>query len=288
MTRLRQKMLEELQRRNYAKSTIRHYIRTVADFAQHFGKSPDKLKPDHLRSYQAYLLRDRKLAVESVVARVAALRFFFIRTLKRPEYREELPYPKRSRKHPNVLSQEEVAKIINAARTLPQRALLMMLYGTGLRRAEIAMLKVSNIDSARMSIHVEFAKGGHQRFVPLSPVLLDTLREYWHHKRPKEYLFPSSEGRKGKMAPISDKTVYHTCVTAARRAGIKKKVTPHVLRHSFATHALENGTDIRKIQEVLGHGDLRTTARYLHISQKHLQSIVNPLDSLPLSPVDKS
>jgi len=288
VTRLRQKMLEELQRRNYAKSTIRIYLRVVADFARHFGKSPDKLNPDHLRSYQAYLLANRKLAVQSVVASVAALRFFFIRTLKRPEFREDLPYPKRHRKYPIILSPEEMTRLINAARTLTHRALLMVLYGTGLRREEASLLKVANIDSSRMTIHVEFGKGGIPRFVPLSPVLLETLREYWRWKKPKGYLFPSTDGRKGKERPISDKTVYHACVTAAHRAGIKKRVTPHLIRHSFATHLLDNGTDIRKIQEILGHGDLATTARYLHISQKHLQSIVNPLDSLPLSLVDKS
>lgn len=281
-------MLEELQRRNYAKSTIRHYLRVVADFARYFGKSPDKLNPDHLRSYQAYLLRDRKLAVESVVASVAAWRFFFVRTLRRPEFREDLPYPKRHRRNPTILSQDEVAKIINAARALMQRALLMVLYGTGLRRAEIAVLKVNNIDSSRMTIHVEFAKGGNERFVPLSPILLETLRQYWRWKKPRGYLFPGMDSRNGKDVPISDKTVYYACVTAGRRAGIKKKVTPHLLRHTFATHMLENGTDIRRIQEILGHGNLRTTARYLHVSQRHLQSIVNPLDSLPLSPVDKS
>lgn len=288
MTRLRQMMLEELQRRNYSRNTIRAYLSTVADFAKHFRRSPDKLGPDHLRSYHAYLLRDRKLAVESVVGRVAALRFFFIRTLKRPEFRDDLPYPKRHRKHPIVLSPEEVAKLINAARSLMHRALLMVLYGTGLRREEASLLRVDNIDSSRMTIHVQFGKGGKQRFVPLSPVLLETLREYWRWKKPKGYLFPSTDGRKGKERPISDKTVYHACVAAARRAGIKKRVTPHLIRHSFATHLLDNGTDIRKIQEILGHGDLATTARYLHISQKHLQDVVNPLDSLPLSPVDKS
>lgn len=287
VTRLRQKMLEELQRRNYSPNTIRAYLSTVADFARHFRKSPDKLGPDHLRSYHAYLLRDRKLAVESVVGRVAALRFFFIRTLKRPEFRDDLPYPKRHRKHPIILSPDEVAKVINAARSLTHRALLMVLYGTGLRREEVSLLRVANIDSSRMTIHVEFGKGGNPRFVPLSPVLLDTLREYWRWKKPKGFLFPGTESRNGKIVPISDKTVYYACVTAARRAGITKKVTPHLLRHTFATHMLENGTDIRRIQEILGHRDLATTARYLHISQKHMQNIVNPLDSLPLSPVDK-
>jgi integrase/recombinase XerD len=288
MTRLRQMMLEELQRRNFSPNTIRASLRTVADFAKYFGKSPDRLGPDHIRSYHAYLLRDRKLAVETVVARVAALRFFYIRTLKRPEFREDLPYPKRHRKHPTVLSKDEVAKVINCARTLKQRTLLMVLYGTGLRRMETAMLKVSNIDSSRMMIHVEFAKGGNQRYVPLSPVLLETLRTYWRWKKPQDYLFPGTRSRNGKHVPISDKTVYHACITAAHRAGIRKKVTPHLLRHSFATHMYDDGTDLRRIQEILGHGDLRTTARYLHVSQKRLENVVNPLDSLPLSPVDKT
>jgi integrase/recombinase XerD len=288
VTQLRQKMLEELQRRNYSKTTIRHYLYVVADFAKYFGKSPDELGPDHLRTYQAYLLNDRKLSIGTAVAYVAALRFFFIRTLKRQGFKEDLPYPKHRRRKPIVLSQDEVAKLINAAGNLMQRALLMILYGTGMRRTEISMLKVSNIDSSRMMIHVEFAKGGITRDIPLSSVLLETLREYWRWKKPKDYLFPGADCRRGKDLPISDKTVYYACVTAARRAAITKRVTPHLLRHSFATHLLEGGTDLRTIQMLLGHGDLETTAKYLHLSQRHLQAVVNPLDSLTLCSVEET
>jgi integrase len=189
-------MLEELQRRNYSEGTTRAYLQAVQQFAVHFGRSPDKLGPDDLRSHQAYLLVERKLAVASVVARVAALRFFFVRTLKRREFREELPYPKSYRRLPTVLSLEEVARLIDAAGNLMQRALLMTLYGTGMRRTEVSMLKVRDIDSRRMMIRVERGKGGASRDLPLSPALLETLREYWRWKKPRIYLFPSRIGQR--------------------------------------------------------------------------------------------
>ena len=160
MTQLRRMMLEELQRRNYSAETVRQYLRAVAQFAKHFGKRPDQLGPDELRSYQAYLLRERKLAVGSVVAQVAALRFFYVRTLKRHPFREDLPYPKDRRRLPTVLSLEEVTRLINAAGNLLQRALLMILYGTGMRRTEVSLLKVIDIDSQRMMVRVERGKGG--------------------------------------------------------------------------------------------------------------------------------
>ncbi len=231
MTQLRRMMLEELQRRNYSDRTIRYYLQAVALFAKHFGKRPDKLGPDELRTYQAYLLRERKLAVGTVVARVAALRFFYVRTLKWHAFREDLPYPKDHRRLPTVLSLEEVTRLINAAGNLLQRALLMTLYGTGMRRAEVSLLKVSDIDSQRMMIRVERGKGGAGRDIPLSPALLETLREYWSWKRPRTYLFASSESKRGKEQPISDKTVWYACKEAARHAGLTKQVTPHTLRH---------------------------------------------------------
>jgi site-specific recombinase XerD len=278
-------MLEELQRRNYSESTIRGYLRAVQQFAKHFGKSPDQLGPDELRTYQAYLLKERKLAVGTVVARVAALRFFLVRTLKRHEFREDLPYPKDHRRLPTVLSLEEVSRLINAAGNLMQRAILMVLYGTGMRRTEVSLLKVSDIDSQRMMIRVERGKGGAGRDLPLSPALLETLREYWRWKKPRTYLFPSGDRKRGQNKPISDKTVWYACREAARHAGITKHVTPHTLRHSWATHLLEAGTDLRTIQILLGHGDLETTAKYLHLSQKHLHALVNPLEGLNLTSV---
>jgi len=246
MTRLRRMMLEELQRRNYSDRTIRYYLQAVALFAKHFGKRPDQLGPDELRTYQAYLLRERKLAVGTVVARVAALRFFYVRTLKRHEFREYLPYPKDHRRLPTVLSLEEVTRLIDAAGNLLRRALLMTLYGTGMRRTEVSLLKVTDVDSQRMMIRVERGKGGAGRDIPLSPALLETLREYWRWKKPRTYLFPSSDRKRGKEQPISDKTVWYACTEAARHAGLTKRVTPHTLRHyvTFLTMSC-NGEPLR-------------------------------------------
>ena len=287
MTNLRRKMLEELERRNYSAETTRRYLRFVERFAQHFGKSPDKLGPDHLRTYQAYLLKVRKLDPGSVENHVAALRFLFIRTLGRHEFRRFLPYPKVRRKLPKILSREEVARLIDASSGLFERTLLMVLYGTGMRRAEVARLKIADIDSQRMVLHVVNGKGGKDRDLPLSLKLLETLRAYWRWLKPQTYLFPSRMHRDCEQ-PITDKIVWRTCTEAARRAGIRKKVTPHLVRHSWATHLLEAGTDLRTIQLLLGHEDLEVTARYLHLSEQHLHQVANPIEELKLSDVDQS
>jgi integrase/recombinase XerD len=282
-------MLEELQRRNYSDRTAHSYVRTMAEFAKHFGKPPDQLTPDDLRSYQAYLLAERKLSVGTVIGRVAALRFFFfVRTLRRHDFRQELPYPKKSRRLPTVLSLEEVARLIDAAGNLQQRAMLMILYGTGMRRAEVSQLQVSAIDSQRMTIRVVKGKGGHDRDLPLSPALLETLREYWRWKKPRIYLFPGSAAKGGEEKPVTDKTVWYACTQAARQAGLRKRVTPHTLRHSWATHLLEGGTDLRTIQMLLGHQDLETTAKYLHLSRQHMHAVANPLDQLTISPAKET
>ena len=208
MTRLRRMMLEELQRRNYSAITTRNYLRVVADFAKYFGKSPDKLGLNELRTYQAYLLRERKLTPGTVVNQVAALRFFFVKTLKRHQFRDFLPYPQDRRRLPTVLSREEVSRLINAAGTLFRRTLLMTLYGTGMRRAELARLKVRDIDSQRMIIRVVAGKRSKDRDLPLSPALLETLREYWRWRKPKLYLFPTRTLGRSFDQPISDKTVW--------------------------------------------------------------------------------
>ena len=281
-------MLEELQRRNYSESTTRYYLQAVAAFAKHYGKPPDRLGPDEIRSYQAYLLQERKLAVGTVIARVAAWRFFFVRTLQRREFREDLPYPQKPRRLPTVLRLDEVAGLINAAANLMPRALLMILYGTGMRRLEVSLLQVGDVDSRRMLIRVQRGKGGNSRDIPLSPVLLETLREYWRWKKPRTYLFPSSDGHRGQDKPIWDKTVWYACPEAARQAGITKRVTPHALRHSWATHWLETGTDLRTIQILLGQGNLETSAKCLHLSRRHLQAVTNPLDHLEISRVQST
>jgi integrase/recombinase XerD len=286
VTQLRKRMLEELQRRNYSQSTIEAYLHGVEDFARHFGKSPDLLNQEHIRQYQLYLLNDRKLATNTIIARIAALRFFFVKTLRRPYQREDLPSPKRPKRLPTVLSQEEVARLIGAAANLFHYTVLMTLYATGLRRAELCRLCVSDIDSPRMVIHVRKGKGNRDRDVPLTPKLLETLRAYWRWRKPKDYLFPN-RSRSNDGRPMSTKAVYFIVRQAAKRAGIEKRVSPHTLRHSWATHLLENGADLRTIQMLLGHADLEHTTVYLHMSQRHLQAVTNPVEGIAvLSPAD--
>src|SRR5262245_4362655 len=282
MTNLRKRMLEELQRRNYSSKTIRAYLFAVKDVATYFGKRPDLLRQEDLRQYQLHLLNDRKLTVDTIVGRIAALRFFFVKVLRR-RYRDiDLVYPKRPERLPLILSEEEVARLIESASTSYHRVILMTLYGTGLRREELCRLKVTDVDSQRMVIHVRQGKGNKDRDITLSPRLLDVLRAYWKWRKPKTSLFPSPY-RSRTERPIDSKTVWYAVHEAARRAGIKKKVSPHLLRHSWATHLLERGTDLKTIQMQLGHFDLEATTIYLHLSQRHLQAVNNPIEALPIS-----
>ena len=284
MTHLRKVMLEELERRNYAQTTTHLYIRTIEDFARYFKRAPDQLGPEHIREYQAYLFRERKLAARTVAQRLAALRFFFIQTMKKPWSVAETPYPKKERKLPTILSQEEVARLIHSAHTPFHRIVLITLYATGARRAELARLKISDIDSQRMVIHIQGGKGRQDRDVMLSPKLLEALREYWRglKRKPSQWLFPGGCSHTANR-PITPKAVYHACRHAALRAGLQEKnIHPHMLRHCFATHLLEAGADLRTIQLLLGHHDLKETTLYLHLSQPHLHAIASPLDSLQL------
>jgi integrase/recombinase XerD len=282
VTQLRKMMLEELQRRNYSQQTTRSYIRTVEDFARHFHCSPDRLGPRHIREYQAELFEKRKLSAASVAVRLAALRFFYTKTLRRAWSVGDTPYPKKDHRLPEILSQEEVAQLIQATSTSFHRTLLMTLYATGVRRAELTHLKVSDIDSKRMVMHVQGGKGRKDRDVMLSPKLLEVLREHWRglQRKPSVWLFPGNRWHTGDT-PITTKVVWSACQEAARRAGLQKDVHPHTLRHCFATHLLEAGADLRTIQILLGHNDLKETARYLHLSQRHLHAATSPLDSLP-------
>ena len=283
MTQLRKMMLEELERRNYAQSTTRAYLRTIEDLARYFKRPPDQLGPEHIREYQAYLFRERKLSPNTVNQRTGALRFFFIVVLKKPWSIAETPYPRRNFRLPKVLSQEQVANLIDSATTPFYRAILMTLYATGLRRAELAGLKVSDVDSERMVIHVRGGKGRKDRDVMLSPVLLDTLRQYWRslRRRPNIWLFPGNRWHTGER-PITTKVVWKACREAAERAGLGPDVHPHTLRHCFATHLLEAGADLRTIQILLGHRDLEETTIYLHLSNLHLNATASPLDRLSL------
>jgi integrase/recombinase XerD len=290
VTHLRKMMLEELQRRNLSQLTAECYLRAVEDFALYFNRRPDQLGPEQIRQYQAHLFTDRKLDANTVCQHLSALRFFFIKTLKRRWTVEETPYPKRPIRLPDVLSPEEVEQLINSADSPMHRMWLLTLYATGMRREEMVQLKVSEIDSARMLIHIHQGKGSQDRDVMLSPKLLEELREYWRRMdpKPKTYLFPGGGRAHNKDIPMSAKSVWHAVKNAAQRAGLKKRVHPHTIRHCFATHLLESGADLRTIQLLLGHADLKTTSRYLHMSERHLKATASPLDSLTVSPASKS
>jgi len=253
-----------------------------------FKRRPDQLGPEHIREYQAQLFSKRKLAPNTVTQRLAALRFFFVKTLNKPWSANETPYPKKVVRLPAILSQEEVARLIDAAYTPFHRVVLMTLYATGVRRAELAHLKVTDIDSQRMVIHVQGGKGRKDRDVMLSPKLLEALREHWRslRRKPAEWLFPGNRWHTATH-PINTKVAWQACQAAAQRAGIQKEVHPHTLRHCFATHLLEAGADLRTIQILLGHRDLEETTIYLHLSQRHLNATASPLDSLPLSAAPK-
>ena len=284
MTHLRQIMLEELERRNYAPGTIRCYIRTVEHYARHFHRSPDQLGPEHIRQYQALMFRKWKLAPNTVSQRLAALRFFYIQVLKQGWSVAETPYPKKVLHLPQVLSQQEVARLIESALNPFHRILLMTLYATGGRRAEVAHLTLNDIDSRRMVIHIRGGKGRKDRDVMLSPALLEALRAYWRglDRKPSHWLFPGGF-RRTFDRPIDTKVLWWACVLAAKRAGLADKhVHPHTLRHCFATHLLEAGADLRTIQMLLGHRDLEETTIYLHLSQRHLNATASPLDALAL------
>jgi integrase/recombinase XerD len=285
MTRLRKMMLDELERRNYSQTTRSAYLLGVEQFANHFDRSPDQLGLDDIRDYQAELFRVRKLKPATVAVRLAALRFLFVSVLKRPWTVADTPYPKRPDTLPTVLSQDEVARLIDSALNPLDRAVLMTLYATGLRRAELTRLKVADIDSERMVIHVLGGKGRRDREVMLSPKLLEELRQYWRglEHKPRTWLFPGGVRHERIEQPMSDKVVWLACTRAAKRAGIDKPVHPHTLRHSFATHLLEAGVDLRTIQLLMGHSDLKATTVYLHLSHRHLQATASPLDSLPLA-----
>src|SRR5260370_18512831 len=280
-------MLEELQRRNYSQTTVKGDLKIVESFAKHFDRAPDQLGPEQIRAYRVYLFSERKLNARTVGYHTAALRFFFCKTLKRAYPIEEVPYPKAPRRLPTILTQDEAVRLIDAASNLFHRAMLMTVYSTGMRRAEMCQLKVEDIDSERMLIHIRQGKGRRDRDVPLSPKLLETFRQYCMCMKPKTYLFPGTVNGSRADKPITPKMLWEACREAAQRAGITKPVRPHLLRHSFATHLLEGGADLPTVQALLGHADLKLTSIYLHLSERHLRSAGTPLDNMELSRPDQ-
>src|SRR5258708_3063581 len=257
----------------------------VGDFRGCFRGAPEEVGPEEIRKYQAMLVTKLKYSPNTVILRLASLRFFYIHVLKRGWSIAETPYPKKVRHLPQVLSQEEVARLIDAADTPFHRILLMTLYATGPPPPEPAHLKVRDTDSQGMVVQIREGKGGKDRDVMLSPKLLDALRIYWRglRRKPKEWLFPGNRWHTANY-PVTTKVLWTACRIAAERAGLDNRhIHPHTLRHCFATHLLEAGADLRTIQILLGHRDLEVTTVYLHLSQRHLSATASPLDALTFS-----
>ena len=280
MTPLRRRMTDDLTLHNYAPNTARRYIKWVADFAQYFHTSPERLGPEHVRSFLLHLIQERKVSRNIHKEARLALQFLYRIPLGREEVVEKVAHPRAPKTLPVVLSQDEMARFLDALENPKHRAVLMTAYAGGLRLSEVARLRVEDIDSARMVIHVRQGKAHKDRDVMLSPRLLAVLREYWKLQRPRPYLFP---GRVPDR-PVSPRTVQMVCRRALEASGISKHVHVHTLRHSFATHLLESGTDLRTIQVLLGHHSFSTTARYLHITTAALKSTRSPFDGLETSP----
>ncbi len=278
MTSLRQRMTEDMQVRNLALNTQTSYVQQVSLFARHFGKSPEQLGPEDIRAYQVYLTNEKKLEPGSVLIAVSALRFLYKVSLKKDwRFEDIIPAPKKPQKLPVVLSPEEVVHFLGCVGSTKHRAILTTCYAAGLRISEAIHLKPAHIDSQRMVIRVEQGKGRKDRYVMLSPKLLETLRSYYRAVRPKGWLFEGDVSGQ----PINRSSVELACKKARRLSGICKPITPHSLRHGFAVHLLESGTDVRTIQLLLGHRSLATTARYLRIATSKVCSTSSPLDLLP-------
>jgi len=276
MTPLRKRTIETLELRGVSPKTLKIYVDCIARFARHFGKSPEHLGPEEVRQYLLYLVHERKVAWGTYKQALAALRFLYRWVLNRGDVIEDIRAPRPERRLPVVLSFAEVHRFFAAITSFKHRTLLMFAYAAGLRVSEASRVRVADIDSERMVIRVVQGKRKKDRYTILSPLLLEMLRHYWWAARPKDYLFPG-RGREGHAV---NSTVQRACLEAQAAAGLAKEVTPHTLRHSFATHLLEAGTDLRVIQELLGHASPRTTAIYTHVSTKLIARTKSPLDLL--------
>lgn len=276
MTPLRQRMIEEMRRRNFAEKSIRGYVAAVAQLAKHFERSPDTLSLDDIRAFQLHLRDERKLAWATYNIYTCAIRFLFGVVLRRSDFVEHIPYGRKPKKLPTILAQDEVIQILNAVEHARDRMLITTAYACGLRISEVARLRVEDVDSARMLIHVRQGKGNKDRLVPLAGALLELLRAWWRVFRPTTWLFPGED----RTRPVTPRTVERAVARGVKAAGIKKHVTAHTLRHSFATHLLEAGTDIRTVQALLGHVRLSTTQVYNHVRRHEVTATKSPLDLL--------
>jgi integrase/recombinase XerD len=279
MTPLRKRMLEDMRIRNFSPHTIDGYIRYVAQFAKHFQTSPDQLGPEHVRTYQLYLL-EQQVHQSILVQTVSALRFLYEKTLHRPWTVDYIPFPKKIKILPLVLSRAEVQTLIQTPRHLKHRIILATLYTTGLRATELCQLRGTDIDSKRMVVVVHQGKGKKDRQVPLSPDLLPKLRRYWKLYGLESWLFPGPR----LSEPLTRHGVHHICAQAGKDAKLKKAIYPHLLRHTYATHLLEAGMDLRSIQLLLGHASLSSTSIYLHVANPALETTKSPLNTLAIPP----
>lgn len=283
-TPLRQRMIQDMQIRNLSPSTIETYIYHVRCFANYFGKSPDLLGPEQVRDYQVHLVENKKASWSSFNQAVCALRFLYRITLPRDWPVTMIPFGKKPKILPTVLAPDEVQRLLACTYPLKHRAILTTLYAAGLRLEEALHLLLTDVDSNRMLLRVAYGKGAKQRFVPFSPRLLETLRDYWRKHRPAHWLFPGKKPHK----PLSASAVQRGCERSVRQAGINKHVTPHTLRHSYATGLLEAGVDLLTISRLLGHRSFSSTLIYLHVRRPHLESVPSPLDWLPVDQCPKS
>ena len=279
---LRQRMIEDMRVRNFAPNTQESYLSQVSLFARHFGKSPEQLGPEEIRAYQIYLAEERKVSVGTRILAVSALRFFYAVTLQRDWSVQLIPTPKKDHRLPVILSPQEVLQLLQAAPSFSHHVIFSTMYGTGMRVTEAVHLHPANIDSQRMMIRIELSKGHKDRDVQLSPKLLELLRCYWRKVRPGEWMFPGQNPNQ----PLTRHAVADAVAEASQRAGLKKHTSPHSLRHAYAVHLLEAGTDVRRIQLLLGHRSLATTARYLRLATTTVCATSSPLDLLPLPVVD--
>ena len=268
-------MTQEMQLRNYSPKTIKAYQSRIRDLVQYYApRHPRELTSNDIRAYLLHLIQEEGLTSSTVNQVINAIRFLYVELYQIPFIIRDIPRPKKERKLPDVLDQEEILKIIASVENLKHKTMLLLIYSAGLRIGEVVRLKANDIDSKRKLIHIRQAKGKKDRYTLLSDVVLEKLREYYRVYRPSEYLFGGAEGH----GHLSERSIQNVFRRALKKVGIRKPVTVHCLRHSFATHLLENGTDLRYIQEILGHASTRTTEIYTHVSKKSLGKIINPLD----------
>ena len=277
MSTLRNKMIQQMELKGYSKNTINAYIDCLAGLSKHYNISPDLLSVDQIREFIHYKLREKKLSKSWMNQTISALKILFCDVLRRDWNGLDIPRPRREKKLPVVLSKAEVSKIINTPRNLKHKAFLMVTYSAGLRLHEVCNLKIGDIDSQRMLIRVVQAKGAKDRYTILSPITLSLLREYWKVYRVKTFLFETKEN-----TAVSSRMAQHIFKNALGKSGVKRQVGIHSLRHSFATHLLEQGVSLPIIQQLLGHTSLKTTSIYLHVQEYSILAVKSPLDTLSL------